>query len=64
MELFDRKATQPEQGNFNFTDCDLVYYTAMSFNQSFRGHNLCWGVHNPDWYGLAWVGHVIALSIS
>ena len=24
----------------------------MTFKQVFRGHNLCWGVHNPSWYTL------------
>mmetsp|Transcript_15992 Transcript_15992/g.24100 ORF Transcript_15992/g.24100 Transcript_15992/m.24100 type:complete len:407 (+) Transcript_15992:42-1262(+) len=42
-------ATEPSDGVFDFTKCDIVRDIATKSNQIFRGHNLCWGVHNPDW---------------
>jgi endo-1,4-beta-xylanase len=47
-------ATEPQEGKFNFTECDVVFNYSRQYNQAFRGHNLCWGVHNPEWLnGLA-----------
>jgi GH35 family endo-1,4-beta-xylanase len=43
-------ATEPQEGKFNFTECDVVFNYSRQYNQAFRGHNLCWGVHNPEWY--------------
>jgi len=42
-------ATQPAQGRFDFSQCDVVYNFAKKSNQTFRGHNLCWGAYNPGW---------------
>ena len=42
-------ATEPKYNVFNFTDCDYEYNFAVSHNQTFRGHNLCWGQYNPSW---------------
>jgi len=42
-------ATEPQRGQFNYGQCDTVHWFAMSSNQSFRGHNLCWGEGNPAW---------------
>ncbi|XP_062508606.1 endo-1,4-beta-xylanase B-like [Corticium candelabrum] len=41
--------TEPQQGKFDFKECDLIYNTTRQYNQSFRGHNLCWGAYNPSW---------------
>eukprot|EP01084_Bolivina_argentea_P276085 470992_1 len=43
------RATEPAYNVFNFTDCDYLYNFAISNNQTFRGHNLCWGQYNPSW---------------
>eukprot|EP01084_Bolivina_argentea_P276084 470991_1 len=43
------QATEPKYNVFNFTDCDYVYNQAVLNNQTFRGHNLCWGQYNPKW---------------
>jgi len=42
-------ATEPARGQFNFAQCDAVANLARTNNQSFRGHNLCWGAGNPSW---------------
>eukprot|EP00118_Oscarella_pearsei_P020398 m.220867 g.220867 ORF g.220867 m.220867 type:complete len:363 (+) comp39951_c0_seq1:199-1287(+) len=42
-------ATEPANGQFDFKGCDFILNTTIQFNQVFRGHNLCWGSHNPDW---------------
>eukprot|EP01060_Flectonema_neradi_P012284 TRINITY_DN19155_c0_g1_i1.p1 TRINITY_DN19155_c0_g1~~TRINITY_DN19155_c0_g1_i1.p1 ORF type:complete len:357 (+),score=84.26 TRINITY_DN19155_c0_g1_i1:64-1071(+) len=41
--------TEPQQGVFTFDRCDYIYNTSKANNATFRGHNLCWGVHNPGW---------------
>eukprot|EP01084_Bolivina_argentea_P151405 264258_1 len=43
--------TEPEYNIFNFTQCDYVYNFAQKWNQTFRGHNLCWNQPhtNPKW---------------
>eukprot|EP00117_Sycon_ciliatum_P007709 scpid71667/ scgid10707/ Endo-1,4-beta-xylanase Z; 1,4-beta-D-xylan xylanohydrolase Z len=40
---------RPNEATFNFTNCDYVVATAQGNNQTIRGHNLCWGAHNPAW---------------
>jgi len=42
-------AIQPQQGRFDFSQCDVVRNFAQKSNQTFRGHNLCWGEYNPNW---------------
>ena len=42
-------ATEAIKGQFSFEKCDVVRDFAHAHNMSFRGHNLCWGIHNPDW---------------
>lgn len=41
--------THPQRGQYNFGGCDAVANFARSNNQTFRGHNLCWGEYNPSW---------------
>lgn len=41
---------QPEHGKFTFGKCDAVRdFIKNEMNGTFRGHNLCWGHHNPSW---------------
>ena len=42
-------ATEPQENKFDFTQCDYIYYFAKNNSMIFRGHNLCWGVYNPNW---------------
>lgn len=42
-------STEPERGQYNYQNCDVVFKSAINGNQHFRGHNLCWGVNNPLW---------------
>ena len=42
-------ATEPEQGTFTLDRCDAVAQFAADNDQTFRGHNLCWGNQNPNW---------------
>eukprot|EP01123_Difflugia_compressa_P002242 TRINITY_DN1294_c0_g1_i1.p1 TRINITY_DN1294_c0_g1~~TRINITY_DN1294_c0_g1_i1.p1 ORF type:complete len:352 (-),score=61.83 TRINITY_DN1294_c0_g1_i1:123-1178(-) len=42
-------ATELSRGQFDFSLCDAVYNYAKQNNQTFRGHNLCWGIYNPTW---------------
>eukprot|EP01012_Entosiphon_sulcatum_P044004 TRINITY_DN58497_c0_g1_i1.p1 TRINITY_DN58497_c0_g1~~TRINITY_DN58497_c0_g1_i1.p1 ORF type:complete len:364 (-),score=47.48 TRINITY_DN58497_c0_g1_i1:26-1117(-) len=42
-------ATQPQQGQFTLDACTQTLQYAISANQEFRGHNLCWGSDNPQW---------------
>lgn len=43
--------TEPGDGQYDFAACDfLMTWTQQSHvNQTFRGHNLCWGIYNPEW---------------
>ncbi len=43
------RATEPEQGRFDFTYADALVAFAESHGQSVRGHNLCWHPDNPKW---------------
>jgi endo-1,4-beta-xylanase len=42
-------AIQAKRGHFDFSECDSIFDLAQNASQTFRGHNLCWGVHNPSW---------------
>ena len=42
-------AIQPEQGQFNFTGCDVVKSFADANKMEFRGHNFIWGQQVPSW---------------
>jgi len=42
-------ATEPNRGQYDFTQCDYVLSRAKGAGQAFRGHNLCWGSGNPGW---------------
>jgi len=42
-------ATQPQQNQFTFTQCDYVANATLHSSSVFRGHNLCWGQGNPSW---------------
>jgi len=42
-------STEPQRGQFAFSQCDTVSNFAKKYNQTFRGHNLCWGQSNPSW---------------
>lgn len=41
--------TEPQQGQFTFSECDTVVQFAQQSQQVFRGHNLVWGEFNPQW---------------
>jgi len=41
---------QPEQGVFNFTDCDAHYEKAQEYGMKFRGHCLIWHDYQPEWF--------------
>jgi endo-1,4-beta-xylanase len=40
---------QPTQTTYNFEPGDMLTAFAAAHNMKTRGHNLCWGVYNPDW---------------
>jgi endo-1,4-beta-xylanase len=42
-------ATEPNRGQYSFTQCDGVLNFAHANGMAFRGHNLCWGSGNPNW---------------
>ena len=42
-------ATEREEGRVDVGECTTAFAYARSANQSFRGHNLCWGNNNPKW---------------
>jgi len=42
-------ATEPAQGQFDFTLADQLVAFAQAQNQLVRGHNLCWHNQNPPW---------------
>ena len=43
--------TQPTQGNFNFRPGDALVDYAVAHDMKVRGHNLLWGMANPEWLG-------------
>jgi len=42
-------ATEPNQGQFNFTTGDQVYNWAVSHGMKVRGHTLAWHSQQPTW---------------
>ena len=42
-------ATEPSQGQFNFTTGDQVYNWAVSHGMKVRGHTLAWHSQQPTW---------------
>jgi len=42
-------ATEPNRGQFTYSQGDAIVNFANSHNQKVRGHNLCWGQYNPSW---------------
>jgi endo-1,4-beta-xylanase len=43
--------TQPTQGNFDFGPGDALIDYAVAHDMKVRGHNLLWGMSNPEWLG-------------
>ena len=43
--------TQPTQDTFNFGPADLLVDFAIAHHMKVRGHNLLWGMANPEWLG-------------
>jgi endo-1,4-beta-xylanase len=43
--------TEPTQDTFDFAPGDLLVDFAIAYNMKVRGHNLLWGMANPDWLG-------------
>jgi endo-1,4-beta-xylanase len=43
--------TQPAQNTFNFSPGDALVDYAVAHDMKVRGHNLLWGMANPDWLG-------------
>ena len=41
----------PTQGTFDFVPGDSLVDFAVAHNMKVRGHNLLWGMGNPDWLG-------------
>jgi endo-1,4-beta-xylanase len=42
-------ALRPDERTFDFGDGDRLVAFAEVHNMSVRGHNLVWGMHNPQW---------------
>ncbi|MEV7970304.1 endo-1,4-beta-xylanase, partial [Sphaerisporangium sp. NPDC088356] len=42
-------ATEPQQGQFNFTNGDRVYNWAVQNGKQVRGHTLAWHSQQPGW---------------
>ncbi|MFF5263461.1 endo-1,4-beta-xylanase [Actinomadura viridis] len=42
-------ATEPQQGQFNFTAGDRVYNWAVQNGKQVRGHTLAWHAQQPEW---------------
>jgi len=43
--------TEPKQGIFNFGPGDALVDYAVAHDMRVRGHNLLWGMANPEWLG-------------
>jgi endo-1,4-beta-xylanase len=43
--------TQPTQGTFDFGPGDALVDYAVAHDMKVRGHNLLWGMANPEWLG-------------
>jgi endo-1,4-beta-xylanase len=43
--------TQPTQNTFDFSPGDSLIDFAIAHHMKVRGHNLLWGMANPDWLG-------------
>jgi endo-1,4-beta-xylanase len=43
--------TEPMQGTFDFRPADALIEFAIAHNMKVRGHNLLWGMGNPQWLG-------------
>ena len=41
--------THPEKDVYSLDKCNAAFAYAISVDQKFRGHNLCWGNDNPSW---------------
>ena len=44
-------ATEPSQGQFNFTRGDQIYNYAVQRGMRVRGHTLAWHSQQPSWWG-------------
>ncbi|WP_147945654.1 endo-1,4-beta-xylanase, partial [Microbispora sp. CSR-4] len=42
-------ATEPNQGQFNFTNADRIYNWAVQNGKQVRGHTLAWYSQQPGW---------------
>ncbi|QYR20237.1 endo-1,4-beta-xylanase [Paenibacillus sp. sptzw28] len=42
-------ATEPQEGQFNFTRADKAFHFAVDNGIDFRGHTLVWHSQTPDW---------------
>ncbi|MEU7692756.1 endo-1,4-beta-xylanase, partial [Microbispora hainanensis] len=42
-------ATEPNQGQFNFTNADRIYNWATQNGKQVRGHTLAWHSQQPGW---------------
>ena len=42
-------ATEPQEGQFNFTRADQIFNFAQENGIAFRGHTLIWHSQTPDW---------------
>jgi endo-1,4-beta-xylanase len=42
-------ATEPREGQFNFTRADMAFHFAIDNGIAFRGHTLVWHSQTPDW---------------
>jgi endo-1,4-beta-xylanase len=42
-------ALRPNEKSFDFSSADLLVGFALEHGMKVRGHNLVWGIHNPDW---------------
>jgi endo-1,4-beta-xylanase len=42
-------ALRPDEKTFDFADADRLVEFAQAHRMKVRGHNLVWGIHNPQW---------------